>query len=85
MLDRATGKKIEKWRRIGTPYGVVLRTNGDPLITEFESGQLIQLSKEDRKARDIVATGLDGPVDIIWAECRKRLRNRGDRRNRDTR
>ncbi len=68
MLDRATGEKIQQWRGLDTPYGLVLRANGDPLVAEFGSGQLVQLKQDDRKARDIVASGLDGPVDIVWAD-----------------
>ncbi|MDP6436013.1 MAG: PQQ-binding-like beta-propeller repeat protein [Gammaproteobacteria bacterium] len=64
MLDRTSGEKLTKWNRIGTPYGIVLTDNGNPVVAEFESGQVIRLNKEDRKARNIVADGLSGPVGL---------------------
>jgi sugar lactone lactonase YvrE len=68
LLDRETGAKIQKWRRIGTAHGVLLE-NGEPLITMFDSGQIVRLNKDDRKARTVVAEGLNGPVDIAWANA----------------
>jgi len=67
MLDRATSKKLQQWKGIGAPYGLVLLDSGEPIVADFESGQLIQLSRADRKSRDIIADGLSGPVGMTWA------------------
>ncbi|MEC9376083.1 MAG: hypothetical protein VYA80_06895 [Pseudomonadota bacterium] len=67
MLDRASGKKIHKWRRFAKPYGVVMLESGDPIVAEFDTGKLIRLSRADRKLREIITDGLDGPVDLAWA------------------
>ena len=64
MLDRASGKTLQKWKRITTPYGLALTDTGEPIVALFESGQLIKLSLTDRKARDVIATGLRGPVGL---------------------
>jgi DNA-binding beta-propeller fold protein YncE len=69
MLDRATGEKIQKWNRFGTAYGVVLDDDGNPLVTDFDNGELIQLRSDDRKVREVIASGLDGPVDLVWADA----------------
>jgi sugar lactone lactonase YvrE len=67
MLDRATSKKLQQWKNIGAPYGLVLLDSGDPIVADYESGQLIKLSRADRKSRDVVAEGLSGPVGVTWA------------------
>jgi sugar lactone lactonase YvrE len=64
MLDRASGEKIQKWSKFGTPYGVVLTEFGDPIVAEFDSGRLFRLSRTDRNVRNIVADGLSGPVGL---------------------
>jgi sugar lactone lactonase YvrE len=69
MVDRKSGDKLVKWRRMGTNYGVTLNADGNPLYAEFEKGQLIQLDRNDRKARTVIAEGLQGPVDIVWADA----------------
>lgn len=65
MLDRKTGEKIQKWRGIGTPYGVALLDSGNPVFAEFDKGQLILLDKTDRKLRTVLAKGLAGPVGLV--------------------
>jgi len=67
MLDRSTGETLHKWRRIDTPYGLVLTDTGDVIVASFDSGQLIKLSTTDRKAREVIADELQGPVGVIRA------------------
>jgi sugar lactone lactonase YvrE len=67
MVDRGTGKTIHKWKDIGAPFGLVLLESGDPIVADFASGQLVQLSRTDLKSRDIVADGLSGPVSLVGA------------------
>jgi len=67
LVDRATGETIQKWKGITAPYGLVLPNSGDPIVAEFAGGQLIQLSRTDRKSRTIIASGLSGPVGIARA------------------
>ncbi len=64
MLDRATGETLHKWKRIDTPYGLVLTDTGDVIVAVFDAGQLIRLSTTDRKAREVIADGLRGPVGV---------------------
>jgi glucose/arabinose dehydrogenase len=35
-------------------------------VTDFESGSLIALTREDTKQRNIITEGLDGPVGLAW-------------------
>ena len=67
MLDRNTSEKLQQWKGIGAPYGLVLLDSGDPIVADYESGQLIQLSRTDRKSREVVAEGLSGPVGMTLA------------------
>jgi sugar lactone lactonase YvrE len=67
MIARDSGEKIHQWKGIGAPYGLVLLDSGDPIVADFASGQLIRLSRTDRKSRDIVADELSGPVGVAWA------------------
>jgi sugar lactone lactonase YvrE len=67
MIARDSGEKIVRWKNIGAPYGLVLLDSGDPIVADFASGQLIQLSRTDRKSRHIVAENLGGPVGVTWA------------------
>jgi sugar lactone lactonase YvrE len=64
MLDRATGETLHKWKRIDTPYGLVLTDTGDVIVAAFDAGQLIRLSTTDRKAREVITDGLLGPVGV---------------------
>jgi sugar lactone lactonase YvrE len=70
-IDRETGKKTHKWRRIGKPYGLLLSNSGDPLVVLHDGGQIVQLSLTDRKARQVIATDLDRPVDMIAVDTDK--------------
>jgi streptogramin lyase len=67
MVDRTTNQTVHKWKNIDTPYGLVLTASGEPIVAEYASGTLIQLSTTDRTSRQIIATGLDGPVGLAWA------------------
>lgn len=67
LVDRTSYKTVAAWRKIETPYGLVLRANGDPIVADFATGTLIGLSRSDRKLRDVVAEGLIGPVGLAWA------------------
>jgi sugar lactone lactonase YvrE len=67
LVDRTNFETVMTWTKIKMPYGMVLRDNGDPIVTDFATGTLIGLSRTDRKLRDVVADELDGPVGIAWA------------------
>ena len=67
LVDRKTGKTIVKWRDIKSALGIVLSTDGNPLVTDYASGTLVQLDRTDRKLRNVIATDLAGPVGLTWA------------------
>jgi len=67
LVDRSNFETVLIWTKIKMPYGLVLRDNGDPIVTDFATGALIGLSRADKKLREIVADGLDGPVGVEWA------------------
>ena len=67
LVDRTNFETVMTWTKIKMPYGMVLKDNGDPIVTDFATGTLIALSRTDRKLRDVVADELDGPVGVAWA------------------
>jgi sugar lactone lactonase YvrE len=67
LVDRMNFEIVVTWTKIKMPYGLVLRDNGDPIVTDYATGSLIGLSRTDRKFRKLVADGLDGPVGVAWA------------------
>jgi len=67
LVDRTNYKTVLAWTKIKTPYGLVLRDNGDPIVADFSTGTLIGLNRADRKQREILADGLAGPVGLAWA------------------
>jgi sugar lactone lactonase YvrE len=69
LVDRHTGKTVSRWRDIKSALGIVLTAAGDPLITDYSSGTLVQLNRADRKHRDVIAEDLAGPVGLTWANA----------------
>jgi streptogramin lyase len=67
MIDRKSNATVNKWKRVGTVYGVILTDAGMPIIADYDNGTLVQLSTTDRNARKIVAEGLNGPVGLTRA------------------
>ena len=67
LVDRKTGKTVAKWRDIKSALGIVLNTVGNPLITDYANGTLVQLDRSDRKSRKVIASDLAGPVGLAWA------------------
>lgn len=67
LVDRKTGKTVVKWRDIKSALGIVLNTAGNPLITDYANGTLVQLDRSDRKSRKVIASDLAGPVGLAWA------------------
>jgi sugar lactone lactonase YvrE len=67
LVDRSNFETVMTWTKIKTPYGLVLRDNGDPIVADFATGTLIGLSRADKKLRNVIADGLDGPVGLAWA------------------
>jgi sugar lactone lactonase YvrE len=67
LVDRTNFETVMTWTKIKMPYGIVLRDNGDPIVTDFATGTLIALSRTDRKLRDVITDELDGPVGVAWA------------------
>lgn len=70
LVDRKNYETTVAWTKIKTPYGLVLRKNGDPIVADFESGTLIGLDRSDKKSQTVIARGLDGPVGVAWASPR---------------
>jgi sugar lactone lactonase YvrE len=66
LVDRSSGKNVARWTGIKTPLGIILNDEGNPLVTDFESGTLIALTRADTKQRNIITEGLAGPVGLAW-------------------
>jgi len=66
LVDRASGETVRRWTGIKAPSGIVLRENGDPIVTDFATGRVIGLSQADKKHREVLADGLAGPVGLAW-------------------
>jgi sugar lactone lactonase YvrE len=69
LVDRKSGKTVAKWRDIKSALGILLTANGDPLITDYSSGALVQLNRTDRKQRTVIKDELAGPVGLSWADA----------------
>jgi len=67
LVDRTNFERVRTWTKIEMPYGLVLRDNGDPIVTDYATGSLIELSRTDKNFRNLVTDGLDGPVGVAWA------------------
>jgi sugar lactone lactonase YvrE len=67
LVDRTNYETITTWTGIEAPAGVILQANGDPIVADFASGQIIGLHQADRKRRDLLVEGLAGPVGLAWA------------------
>ncbi|MGI9291364.1 MAG: SMP-30/gluconolactonase/LRE family protein [Gammaproteobacteria bacterium] len=67
LVDRETGKTVTKWRTIKSATGILLSAAGDPLIIDYDSGTLVQLNRSDRKQQQILASELNGPAGLAWA------------------
>jgi len=67
IVDRASGNIVSRWRDIKAPLGILLNSNGDPLVIDFATGTLIGLSQADRKYRHVIARNLAGPAGLAWA------------------
>jgi sugar lactone lactonase YvrE len=69
LVDRTTGKTVNRWRDIKAPLGILLTETGDPLVIDFATGMLIELNRTDRKLRKIIAADLAGPAGLAWASA----------------
>lgn len=69
LVDRASGEKTVKWRNIGVPYGIIMTGSGNPVVTQFEDGRLLLLDKDDRRAKNVLAKGLGGPVGLTHGDA----------------
>jgi len=67
LVDRVTGKTVNRWRNIVSPLGILLNANDDPLVIDFATGTLISLSRADRQQHDVIAADLAGPAGLAWA------------------
>ena len=68
LVERASGTTVAKWRDIRTALGILLTADGNPLVTDYETGTLLALDRTDRKARTVIARISAGPVGLTWAE-----------------
>jgi sugar lactone lactonase YvrE len=64
-VNRKTGEKTYKWKRIARPYGVAILDSGEVLVAEHQNGQILRLNRDDTRARDVFADNLDGPVGMV--------------------
>jgi sugar lactone lactonase YvrE len=70
LVDRENFETVVSWTKIRTPYGLVLKQNGDPIVADFASGTLIGLRRTDNKIQTVLASDLEGPVGLAWASPR---------------
>jgi sugar lactone lactonase YvrE len=66
--DRATNKKVDEWTGFKGPGDVLEAPNGDLIVAESGTGNLVQVSGSGKTAtRKNIATGLGGPLGLAWA------------------
>ena len=66
-FDRATFKKLGEWNGFKSPGDAIEAPNGDILVAETGSGNLVRITGPRPTDRKIVASGLAGPVGLAWA------------------
>ncbi len=62
LVERATGKIAGSLGGFGAPYDVDVLANGNLLVADFATGQLVETSQNQNDPRRLVAQGLEGPV-----------------------
>ncbi|MGI9330816.1 MAG: Vgb family protein [Gammaproteobacteria bacterium] len=67
LVDRQDGKTATSWVGLKRPYGIVLGSDGDPIVADFDAGTIIGLSRSDRRSKALLAEDLKGPVGLAWA------------------
>jgi len=66
--DRATNKKLNEWTGFKAPGDVLEAPNGDLIVPESATGNLIRLSGSGKTAvRKTIASGLNSPLGLAWA------------------
>ncbi len=68
LKDITSGRVLQTWTDVATPYGVLIEPIGSVLVSSHEAGTLLRLHPKDPAAREIIATGLAGPVSLAWSE-----------------
>lgn len=68
LVDIESGNILQTWPDLETPYGVLLDNTGDLIVALHTAGTLVRLSAAEPDRRDIIATGLAGPVGLGWAD-----------------
>lgn len=67
LFDRATLKKIGEWNAFKSPGDALEAPNGNIIVAETGSGNLLRVTGLRMGDRKIVAAGLNGPIGLAWA------------------
>jgi glucose/arabinose dehydrogenase len=65
VLDRASGASLVKIGRLSAPSDALLLADGSLLYSEFGTGQISRASGPTFTRREVVASGLSGPVQML--------------------
>jgi sugar lactone lactonase YvrE len=67
LFDRATLKKLGEWNAFKSPGDALEAPNGDILVAETGTGNLVRVTGPKVTDRKTVASGLNGPLGLAWA------------------
>ncbi len=68
LVDRSEGTIAASLGGFGAPYDVDVLDNGNLLVADFATGQLIETSQNQNAPRRLIAQGLGGPIAMVGAD-----------------
>jgi len=69
VIDAKTGATREMIHELKAPYDAIRLDDGSLLVNEFGTGSLLRLSGEHSKDREVILSGLKGPVGLALADA----------------
>ncbi len=68
LVDRTTLKTVTMLHGFKAPYDAIPMDDGSLLVAEIATGSLLRVTGADYKGRQVVASGLAGPVQMVLAK-----------------
>lgn len=68
LVDRTSLKTVTMLHGFKAPYDAIPMDDGSLLVAEIATGSLLRMSGADYKTRQVVASGLAGPVQMVLAK-----------------
>jgi sugar lactone lactonase YvrE len=67
LHDRKSGEVVSSWKGFSRPGDALIAGNGDVIVADSGTGQLLRLTSADTASRKVVADKLAGPKGLAWA------------------